>query len=215
MQPENESQACPQAPPPWTQFCDLVKRLPKWVWMASAVVALGVLLLGFYVSSAGNASLRLKVQHNFRSAQISVWIDGKQVYTGKLTGATKKRFGLLPQGVQGSLSEVVPVSAGKHEIHVHVASDDGVVHDNTIGNDFSQNVQRTLSISARRDDLLLDWQGSDESGLEKASTESWITRYAGTLLLTAVGSIVSALTGYAIKEIPSQIRARRAAISKT
>ena len=32
------------------------------------------------------------MQHGFRSAQMTVWVDGEQAYSGKLTGSTKKKF---------------------------------------------------------------------------------------------------------------------------
>jgi len=44
---------------------------------------------------AKDATLRLKVQHGFRSAQLSIWVDGDRVYSESLSGSTRKKFGLI------------------------------------------------------------------------------------------------------------------------
>jgi len=52
---------------------------------------------------AKDASLHLKLQHGFHTAQVQVWVDGELAYSGKVNGAPKKRFGLIPtDSVQGS-----------------------------------------------------------------------------------------------------------------
>src|SRR2546425_6242320 len=74
---------------------------------------------------------------------------------------------------------------------------------------FTRNSQRTLSVNARRNDVSLNWQGSEMPVAESASAGTgWFNRYAGTLLMTVAGSIVSALTGYMIREVPKQIGSR-------
>jgi hypothetical protein len=40
--------------------------------------------------TAKDASLHLKLQHEFRNAQVSVWVDDDLAYSGKITGSTKK-----------------------------------------------------------------------------------------------------------------------------
>jgi hypothetical protein len=47
----------------------------------------------------------LKLQHGFRSAQVSIWVDGDLAYSSKVTGSPKKKFGLIPtDSVQGTFS---------------------------------------------------------------------------------------------------------------
>src|SRR5438552_18010729 len=122
---------------------------------------MSAILMALYTASlAKTATLHLKVQHGFRSAQIYLWVDGDLAYSGKLTGSAKKKFGLIPDSVQGSLSQNVPLTSGKHLIRVQVASDDGVARDDTISGDFSRNSERTLSVSARRAGIALSWQGA-------------------------------------------------------
>ncbi|HVO82206.1 MAG TPA: hypothetical protein VMT28_15835 [Terriglobales bacterium] len=200
------------------------------VWQKARVWATGVpakawVVLGFFLGAAllmavhtavtaKDANLRLKVQHSFRSADLSVWVDGDLEYSGKLNGYSRRHSGRIPDSPQGSLSETLPVSSGTHQVRVRVASDDGSVQEDTISAGFSRNSQRTLAVNARHSDLELSWQGESSAVAEASSESGWMGRYAGTLLLTIAGSIISALTGYAIKELPAHIRARQNAAPK-
>ncbi len=199
----------------WQKARALAVRVPTKAWIVLGFFLIAALLMAVHTAlSAKDASLRLKLQHSLHSAQLSLWIDGDRAYSGKITGSVRKRFGLIPDSLQGSLSETLPIASGKHQVRVRVASDDGSVQEDTISGEFARNSQRTLSVTARRDDLSLNWQGAS-SGLAEASSESgWLGRYASTLLLTIAGSIISALAGYAIKELPGQIRARQSATPK-
>jgi len=186
---------------------------------ASAGV-IGVLVIYVLWSSASKDSvLHLKVQHNFRSAQINVEVDGDAVYSGKLYGSTHKKLGFLAEGVQGSMSQSIPVSAGKHRIVVRVAGDDGTVHEDAITGEFVRHNTRDLAVSARHSDLDLTWQGGGAivvaspapAPAAPPSNPGWLNRYASTIVLSITGSIISALTGYAIRELPNRVRAQRSA----
>ena len=57
--------------------------------------------------TAKDASLHLKLQHEFRNAQVSVWVDDDLAYAGKITGSIRKKFGLIPtDSAQGNLSQI-------------------------------------------------------------------------------------------------------------
>jgi hypothetical protein len=60
----------------------------------------------------------------------------------------------------------------------------------------------------------MNWQDLPVQVAESASTLGWMARYTSTLLLTAAGSIISAITGYAIRELPKQIGSRQAETPK-
>jgi hypothetical protein len=191
----------------------------------SARIVLGAFLLAAVFMAAHtavttkDASLRLKVQHNLRGAQLSVWVDDDLAYSGRLVGSSRKKFGVIPE-VQGSLSETLAISSGSHQLRVRVASDDGSVQENSTRGDFPSNTQRTISIVARRDDLSLTWPGMEAAVAEPVTpaqvpSSSWLSRYGGSLVLTVAGSIVSALTGYAIKELPRQFGSRAGEASKS
>ncbi len=183
---------------------------------------LAALLMALHTAYWGkDASLRLKVQHSLRSGQISVWVDGELAYSGSLVGNSKRKFGVIPT-VQGSLSETLPVATGTHQIKVQVVSDGGA-RESTINGDFAHNGQRGLSVTATRDDLSLNWQPLNSQSLSsqpqavgaESSGQGWFSRYAGTLVMTVAGSIISALAGFALRELPKHLVSRQGAVPKS
>ncbi|MBZ5658654.1 MAG: hypothetical protein LAO56_25725 [Acidobacteriia bacterium] len=212
---------------------------PEALWRAvgrriSHIPGKALLVLGLFLLAAGlmavhtaftreECSLRLKVQHSFLSAQLSVWLDDDLVYSGRLIGSSKtirpsKKKVRLVGPAEGSLSETFAVPAGGHEVRVRVATEDGSAQENSIRGDFASRSQRTLSVVARANDVSMNWEAENQG---KASTpspggepaqvpEGWLQRYAGSLLVSVVGSIVSAFAGYAIRELPRKITSTQA-----
>jgi hypothetical protein len=208
----------------WRRARERFQKLPLKVRRGVVIAATAaVFLIGYSIWSGASkdALLHVKVQHNFRSAEISVQVDGDEVYSGKMYGATRKKLGIFSEGVQGSMSQNIPVSARKHTVSVRVAGDDGTVHEDSITGDFAHHNTRELAVSARHSDLNLVWQGegaivSSSSATAPAAPEptpGWLTRYGTTIFLSVVGSIVSALTGFAIRELPNRIRSQQAAVA--
>jgi len=169
-------------------------RVPMIARVVLGLFLVAAVLLAAYTSlTAKDSSLHLKVQHSFHDAQVSVWVDGDLAYSGAVAGFTKKRFGILPtDSVHGTLSQIIPVRSGQHTVRVRIASDDAASQDDTISGDFASNSERDLAVSARRSGLLLSWQGSGSAEAETSSSFAWLSRYAGSLLLTIGGSIISA-----------------------
>jgi hypothetical protein len=201
----------------WQSARRQAARIPTKIWIILWAFLVAAVFMALHTAlSDKSASLRLKVQHAFRNAQLTVWLDGERAFSGKLSGSPKKKFGLLPDSIQGSMSQILPLSSGKHLVRVQVIASDGSSRDESITGDFSRNSERTLAVTARRGDLLLNWQGENIplTEAEASSTPGWIGRYASTLFLTIAGSIISALTGFALRELPGQIRARQAAAPK-
>ena len=163
-----------------------------------------------------DASLHLKLQHSFRNAQVSVWVDDDLAYAGKVTGSARKKFGLIPtDSVQGNLSQIIPVRSGLHNIRLQIEPDEGTIQEDSIHGDFSSHTERDLAVSARHSGLSMSWQGPDTAPVESSSTFGWLSQYAGSLLLTLTGSIMSTLAGYAIKELPSRLRSTSDCTPKT
>jgi hypothetical protein len=163
-----------------------------------------------------DASLHLKLQHDFRNAQVSVWVDDDLAYAGKITGSTRKKFGLIPtDSVQGNLSQILPVRVGQHHIRLRIEPDDAAMQEDSISGEFSAHIERDLVVSARHNGLSLSWQGSRNVTVEAPANFGWIVPYAGSLLLTIAGSVMSALVGYAIKELPSRLRSASDCASNT
>ena len=182
-------------------------RLPAQARIILGLFLVAAVLMALHTASTGkDASLHLTLQHGFRSADLSLWIDGDLAYSGKLRGSAKKKFGLIPGSVYGRFSEIVPVSAGTHRIRVQVKAEDGSTQQDSLTGNFAANSERELSVSARPNGLVLAWQASNASG--PSSGSGWFARYAGALCLTIGGSIISAITGFALRELPAHIRAR-------
>src|SRR6266852_4216880 len=175
--------------------------------MFGLFLAAGVLMAIHTAFTAKDASLHLKLQHDFRDAQVSAWVDDDLAYSGRITGSTKKRFGLIPtDSVQGNLSQIIPVRSGQHNIRLRIEPDDAAMQEDSISGDFFNHTERDLTVSARHSGLSISWQGTGTTRVEASANFGWLSQYAGSLFLTITGSIISALAGYAIKELPARFR---------
>ena len=155
-----------------------------------------------------DASLHMALQHGFRSARVSVWVDSDLAFSGKITGTAKKKFGLFPtDSPQGTLSQIIPVSSGQHNVRVRVEPEGSSTQEDNISGTFLHNAERDLYVSARRNGISLNWQGTGGAPIESASSFGWLSRYAASLFLTITGSIMSALAGHVIRELPGRLRA--------
>ncbi len=178
---------------------------------------IAALLMAIHTAiTAKNASLHLKLLHDFRNAQVSVWVDEDLAYSGKVTGSTRKRFGLIPtDSAQGTLSQIIPVRSGQHNIRLRIEPDDAAIQEDSISGGFSSHTERDLAVSARHSGLSISCQGTGTALVEASANFGWFSQYAGSLLLTITGSIISALAGYAIKEWPARFRPSSDSAPKT
>src|SRR5260370_4190734 len=191
-------------------------RLPVKARVLLGLFLVAALLTAIHTAlTAKDASLHLKLQHGFHDAQVSVWVDGDLAFSGKITGAPKKKFGLIPtDSVRGSLSQIIPVRSGQHSVRVRIEPNDAAMQEDSISGDFAHNTERDLFVSARPSSISLSWQGTGSAPVEASSSFAWFSRYAGSLLLTIAGSIVSALAGYVIRELPNRLRSTSDATAK-
>ena len=219
MDLESKAESRARAIAVWQKARGQFARLPATARVMLGLFLLAALLMAMHTAYWGkDAGLRLKVQHSLRGGQISVWVDGELAYSGNLVGNSKRKFGVIPT-VQGSLSETLPVATGTHQIKVQVVSDSGVRESTVIG-DFTHNGLRALSVIASRDDLSLNWQALNSQpqavgAVSSATGQGWFSRYAGTLMMTVAGSIISALAGFALRELPKHLVSRQAAVPKS
>ena len=196
----------------WQVLRKAAERVPPVLRLVLGFALMAVLLLSLHSTfAAKDSGLRIKVQHSFRGAQLSVWVDNDLAYSGRLSGSVRKRFGLIPDSIQGSMSQTFPISSGTHTVRVRCAADNGAVQEDSVVGSFSRNQQRTLAINARSETLNLSWMGDVAAPVpgDNNSEASLFARYAGTTILTIAGSIVSALTGFALRELPAYIRSRQ------
>jgi hypothetical protein len=193
-----------------------VERVPVKARVLLGLFLVAALLMAIHTAlTAKDANLHLKLQHGFRDAQLSVWVDGDLAFSGKVTGSTKKKFGLIPtDSVQGSLSQIIPVRSGQHNVRVRIEPNDAAMQEDSTSGDFARNTEKELLVSARRSSLSLSWQVIGSAPVETSSSFAWISRYAASLFLTLAGSIMSALAGYAIRELPARFRSTSDATSK-
>jgi hypothetical protein len=201
----------------WRYAQPMLARVPGKAWVVLGLFLVAAVVMAVHTAVwSPDASLHLKVQYGFRSAQLSVWIDGKLTFSTRVAGSMKKRFGLIPDYVQGSVSQTIPMSSGNHEVRVRLDPDEGsAVEGSTLG-EFASHAERDLFASARKSGVSLSWQGSTSTTATSSVSIGlgWFERYAGSLFLTIAGSIISALTGYAIRELPAHLRARQNAEPK-
>ena len=72
-------------------------RVPVKARVVLVLFLVAALLMAVHTAlTANDASLHLKLQHGFHEAQVSLWVDGDLAFSGKITGAPKKKFGLIP-----------------------------------------------------------------------------------------------------------------------
>jgi hypothetical protein len=222
LEPTTESPAEPDAP--LRALGRRILRIPGKPLLVLGPFLLAAALMAVHTAvTREDCSLRLKVQHGFRSARLSVWLDDGLVYSGPLIGSSKpvrsgKKKVAPSQSAEGSLSETFTVSAGAHDVRVRVAAEDGSAQENSIRREFASHSQHTLSVVAQGNDVAMNWESEKPREANAPSAEAapapapggWLQRYAGSLLISVVGSIISAFTGYAIRELPKKITSPRA-----
>jgi hypothetical protein len=194
-------------------------RLSNAVWRLSpraglalslgflAAVLLGISAFLFLPS----ATLQLVCRHDFRSADITVSIDGEVVHTDTLTGAVRKWFGVLER-TEGAYATTLSVSAGRHVVAVRLRAP-GYDRTRSIEGEFSRGRESTLNVDAGRG-LSLAWRGTGggASAADPVSSSSSWFRYAGSIMMTIFGSIVSASIGVLVQDF---LRARKARLNET
>ena len=170
-----------------------------------------MLLLGISAFlSAPSATLKLVCHHEFRSAEITISIDGEVVLTGTLTGAVKKWLGVVERA-GGTYTRIIPVSSGRHRVEVRLRAP-GYDRTRSIEADFSRGTSSTLSIDSGRD-LSLVWRGADRGvgGTEPdGGSFPWL-KYAGSIFGTIFASIISASIGVFVQDF---LRARKAQLAE-
>jgi len=152
-------------------------RVPGKARIVLALFLVAAVLMAVHTAfTAKDAILHLKVQHGFRDARISLWVDDDLAFSGRVTGSAKKRFGLIPTDLmQGSLSQIIPVRSGQHKVRVKVEPDDAAAQEDSVSGNFASNAERSLLVTARHSSLLLSWQGSGGAPLETSSIFTWIS----------------------------------------
>jgi hypothetical protein len=185
------------------------QRLIRNPLVSIGCAGLLILVLAVRLSTPqGSATLHVKMQHGFRSADITILIDDSVAYTGHVSGVARKRFGVLPTGmVQGSFSQALQVPSGNHNVRVQLsAPSEAYDHTARITGHFAPTSDTDLVIAAaRNNDLALSLQGVTAAAAGDAG-DTWYAKYGSSLVMTVIGTIVSAITAFLVKELPAVLR---------
>jgi serine/threonine protein kinase len=96
---------------------------------------------------ASTANLDLSVQHQFKDATLSVWIDNKLTLTEPLHGTARKHL-IVFNGIYGANSKTVQVPAGVHVIRLRAESaDQSVDLSKTLSAAFTDGDTKTLQVT--------------------------------------------------------------------
>ena len=96
---------------------------------------------------ASTASLDLSVQHQFKDATLSLWIDNKLTLTEPLHGTNRKHM-IGFNGIYGANSKTVQVPSGVHVIRLRAESaDESVDLSKTISAAFTDGDIKTLQVT--------------------------------------------------------------------
>ena len=105
------------------------------------------------------STIELTVQHQFKEATLSVWVDDQLALTLPLHGGTQKRL-VVFHGLHGAGSETLRVPAGNHMLRVKAQSADQSINlSKTISTNFSGGDDKTLQITfdKRITTMYLNW----------------------------------------------------------
>jgi serine/threonine protein kinase len=109
-------------------------------------------------AETATAHLRILIEHHFKDAEVSLFVDDKLAYAHTLHGAARKRLIVFGGSVQGNDVQTVTVPAGEHRLRVAVQSgSEALNHSTTILGTFAPDDQRTLRINfdKQRKDMLV------------------------------------------------------------
>jgi len=187
------------------RFC----KMPLWTRYGIITILLIATIFSVYAAvPAEQAHLQLICQHSFRSAQLSVLVDGSIVYSSNVNAASKKRLGILPKGQSGPeiFSKLIDVPTGKHIVQVRIsAPDQGFDQARSTAADFTSDRETILQINAtRRNTLAVNFQGTSSSTMSPAASsvpESHPLPKSGiTIVFSILGTMLSASISFLVQE---------------
>ena len=179
-------------------FNRVIRLIPPKARLALLTGSMVLITLAVYTSLTGPATLNLICRHALRSADISVSIDGKTIYSDHISASPKKFYEILGKRSE-TFSKSLTVPSGNRVVEVHLSSaTDG----------FDQTRQCELSVPPGKEvTLLIEAQQSGMSLVNKNSAiaparnlESAYSDSLRSVLVTLLGSGVSAAIGFFVQE---------------
>jgi hypothetical protein len=199
------------APSRWRALKTRFRKMPGWTRYGAITILLIAAIFAVYAAvPAEQARLQIICQHSFRSAQLSVLVDGSVVYTSNLNGASRKRLGILSKGASGpeSFSKVIDVPTGKHVVQVRIsAPGEGFDQARSAAADFTSDRESILQINAtRRNALAVNFEGATPSSQPTAVTASSapesrpLPKNGITIVFSILGTMLSASISFLVQE---------------
>lgn len=140
-----------------------------------------------------------------RSAELTVLIDGKVVLSQDVSGAVKKRFGVLEKRTEASFSKALKLPAGEHVMQVRlVSAGDSYDQSHRLGINLPADKEAVVAVGAQRNSLAVIYQGPPVSPTPDPS--DYFT-YIRSIVVTVLGSAFSAMIGFTVQEF---LKSRRA-----
>ena len=146
------------------------RKMPLWTRYGAITILLIAIIFAVYAAiPVEQAHLQIICQHSFRSAQLSVLVDGSVVYSSNVNVASKKRLGILPKGQSGPeiFSKLIDVPTGRHVVQVRIsAPDEGFDQARSAAADFTSDRESILQVNAtRRNALAVNFDGATASAV--------------------------------------------------
>jgi hypothetical protein len=185
----------------------VLRKIPRKAYLTALLLMAAIALFSWRFSILGEtATLKLKVQHSFKSAEIAVFVDGESRYSGKLSGTAKRRFGFR-NAAEGSFSHTLHLHPGSHLVRVQIKSlSDGYNETNELPLDIGPEKERLLAVTADRRSANLRMSAQTPEAVATQAAPSWYQSYFTSLSLTLSGTIVSMLFGYLIQQFVGLFR---------
>jgi hypothetical protein len=186
----------------------LPRRVHILVYSGIAIITA---FAGYSIFFAESAKLRIICQHNFRSAELSVWVDGKATYHGSINSTSKKRLGVF-QTSQGTLSKVFLVPSGSHTVQVQVsAPSEGFLQSQTTTAELYDKRETVLIVNAgRRTPLSISVLSAAGSAEPTQSSSGSAPKPGPSILFAVLWSTISATIGFLVQEF---LRAQKARLT--
>ena len=190
--------------------CNRVVRLiPPKARLALLTGSVVLVSLAVYTSLSASATLNLICRHDLRSAEITVSINGRTIYTDHFSASPKKFYEVLKRNETFSKSLTVP--SGERVVQVHLSSaPDGFDQTKQCELNLPSGNEATLVIGAQQSGMSLTYRGpvaTPTRNLGSAYSDS-----LRSILFTLLGSGVSAVIGFFVQEF---LRSRKTASQQT
>jgi hypothetical protein len=197
------------APSRWRALRLGFRKMPLWTrYGAITILLIAIIFVVYAAIPIEQAHLQLICQHNFRSAQLSVLVDGSVVYSSNVNVAAKKRLGILPKGQSGPeiFSKLIDVPTGRHVVQIRMsAPDDGFDQARSAAADFTSDRESILQVNAtRRNTLAVNFDGATTSAVATNASSTPdshpLPKNGITIVFSILGTMLSASISFLVQE---------------